>query len=49
MDVTLLVFHLEISGKDINDEHSKNNSLKSLASLIFQIEISGNNSNDEQP
>ena len=44
--ITLLVFQLEISGKDDNDEQLLNIKLISLTLLVFQLEISGNDDND---
>ena len=43
-----LVFHLDISGKDINDEQLKNKALRLLTLLIFQLKISVKDINDEQ-
>ena len=45
--ITLLIFQFEISGKDDNDEHSKNIPFILVTLLVFQFEISGNNDNDE--
>ena len=38
---TFFVFHLEISGKDVKDEHLKNKTLQLLTLLISHFEISG--------
>ena len=48
MFFTLLVFHFEISGKDINDEQRENKSLIFVTLLVFHFEISGKDINDEQ-
>ena len=45
--MTLLVFHLEISGKDDNDEHPTNIPVISVTLLVFHFEISGKDDNDE--
>ena len=49
MLVTLLVFHFEISGKDDNDEHSRNIPLIQITLEVFHFEISGKDFNDEHP
>ena len=41
------VFHLEIFGKFINDEHSAKIKLISLTFEIFHFDISGKDNNDE--
>ena len=46
---TLLVIHLEISGKEDNDELPENMQLKSVTLLVFHFEISGKEYNDEHP
>ena len=43
----MLVFHLDISGNDINDEHSKNNPLILFILFVFHLEISGKEIKDE--
>ena len=48
ISVTLFVFHFEISGNDINDEHSPNNDFILITLLVFHIEISGNDDKEEQ-
>ena len=46
--LTLLVFHLDISGNDDNDSHPLNIRLIFLTFLVFHLDISGNDDNDEQ-
>ena len=47
-ELTLLIFHLEMSGNEIKDEHHpQNNNDIFLALLIFQPEISGKYFKDE--
>ena len=45
--MTLLTFHLEISGIDFNDEHPENKQDILLTLLTFQLNISGIDINDE--
>jgi hypothetical protein len=45
--VILLTFHLEISGKNINDEHPENKSHILVSFLTSHLEISGKDINDE--
>ncbi len=45
--ITLFVFHLEISGKDDNDEHCSNIELILFILFVFHLEISGKEDNDE--
>ena len=45
----LLVFHFEISGNLINDEHPLNKLLTFLKLIVFHFEISGNSDKDAQP
>jgi len=47
--VTLLVFHLEISGNDDNEWQKLNKLLISLTLLVFHLEIWGKDDNDEHP
>ena len=47
ISVTLIVFHFEISGNDINDEHSQNKDFILITLLVFHFEISGISFNDE--
>ena len=47
--LTLLTFHLEISGIDIKDEHSGNKADILLTLLTFHLEISGIDINDKHP
>ena len=49
MFIILFVFHFEISGNLVNDEHPRNILLTFLMLMVFQIEISGNSNKDEQP
>ena len=44
-----LVFHLNLSGKYINDEHFKNIESIFFTLLIFHLDISGKDINDEHP
>ena len=46
--MTLLVFHLEISGKDFNKEQLSNTEDIFVILEISQLEISGNFFNDKQ-
>ena len=48
ISVTLLVFHLDISGNEDIDEHSKNNPLKLVTLFVFHLDISGMEVNEEQ-
>ena len=48
MFVMFLVFHLEMSGKDVNDKQSLNKAPKLVTLLISHLEISGNDINDGQ-
>jgi len=45
--MTLSVFHLDISGKDINDEQFKNNPSILITLSVFHLDISGKDINDE--
>ena len=45
---TLLVFHLDISGNDIKEEHSKNKLFIFITFSVFQQEISGNDVKNKQ-
>ena len=47
--MTLIVFHLEISGKDDNDEHPENILLISLTLTVFHLEISSKDDKYEHP
>ena len=47
MFIKLEVFHLDISGNDINEEHSLNMKLISLTLEVFNLDISGNDINEE--
>jgi hypothetical protein len=49
ISITLLVSHIEISGKDINDEHPSNILLISLTLLVFHFEMPGKDDSDEHP
>jgi hypothetical protein len=40
---------LDISGNDINDEHSLNIQFISSTLIVFHLDISGNDTNDENP
>ena len=42
------MFHLDISGKEINEEQLKNVDSISLAQLVFHLDRSGNDNSDEQ-
>ena len=42
-----LVFHLDISGKEINEIQFVNIELISVTLLVFQLDISGNENKDE--
>ena len=46
MSITLVVFHFDISGKDINDEHPLNIPLKLVLIFVFHLEISGKDISD---
>ena len=48
ISVTLLVFHLEISGNDINDEQSANHKVIKIILLVFHLDISGHDFNELQ-
>ena len=48
ISLTLLVFHLDIFGKNDNDEQPANISLISSTLVVFHSDISGNDDNDEQ-
>ena len=43
------VSQFEISGKDFNDEQSKNNPVISTIFSMFHLEISGNDFNEDHP
>ena len=47
--VTLLVFHVEMSGNDDNDLHFLNILLIDLNLFVFHLEMSGNDIKDLQP
>ena len=49
MSFIFSVFHFEISGKDVNEEHLMNKPLIYSILSIFQTEISGNDFNEEHP
>ena len=42
-----IVFHFDISGNDIIEEHSPSIPFKSTTFLVFHFDISGNDINDE--
>ena len=44
----LLIFHFEISGNDLNEEHPENILLILLTFSVFHLDISGKEINDEQ-
>ena len=46
MYLTLIVFHLDKSGRDINDEHEENISLILVTLFVFHFDISGKDIND---
>ena len=46
ISVTFLIFHLEISGNDTKEEHSKNKSVIHFTFEVSQEEISGKYFND---
>ena len=48
ISVTLLVFHLDISGKDDNALQSLNIPLISITILVFHLDISGKDDYDKQ-
>ena len=43
------MFHLDISGNDINDKHSPNIERILITLSVFQLDISGKDFNDEHP
>jgi hypothetical protein len=43
------VFHLDISGKLVNDEHPQNKYIIVEILLVFHLERSGKEVKDEQP
>ena len=45
--LTLIVFHFEISGKDVNDDHNLKIYIILVTLLVFHFEISGKDDNDE--
>ena len=45
--MTLLIFHFDISGNDINEEHPLKISWKLLTLQTFHFDISDNDINDE--
>ena len=45
--MTLLIFHLDKSGNDDNDEQLKNTALILIIFLVFHLDISGNDINKE--
>ena len=45
----LFVFHLDISGKEIKDEHPENIPLISSILLVFHFDKSGNEIKEEHP
>ena len=47
ISVTLSVFHLEISGNEVNEEHWSNIPFILVTLSVFQLEISGNEVNEE--
>ena len=47
-DLTLSIFHLDISGNDDIDEQFPNNPLICNTFLVFQLEISGNDIKEVQ-
>ena len=40
-----MVFHLDISGNEDNDEHSENIKLILIALMVFHLDISGSEDN----
>ena len=46
--MTLFVFHLDISGKDIKELHPLNIPLILVTLFVFHLDISGNDDKDEQ-
>ena len=49
LSITFDVFHFEISGNDINEEHPLNKLHISVTLEVFHFEMSGNDINDEHP
>ena len=49
MLITSEVFHFEISGKELNEEHPKNKDCICVTFLVSQFEISGKDDKDWQP
>jgi hypothetical protein len=45
--MTLFVFHLDISGKDIKDLHPLNIPLILVTLFVFHLDILGNDFNEE--
>ena len=43
------MFNFDISGNDINEEHSSKNQLIFVALQVFHFEISGSYFNEEHP
>ena len=46
--ITLLIFQLDISGKDFKEEQPLNNPLKSVVLFKFHLDISGKDIKEEQ-
>ena len=45
----IFVFHLDISGNDIREEHPQNKSIISDKLFVFHSDISGSDINEEHP
>ena len=45
----LEIFHLNIFGKDFNEEHPLNIDSILMTFIVFQLDISGNDINEEHP
>ena len=45
INLNLEVFHLDISGNDINEVHSKNKDLIPMTLEVSHLDISGNDTN----
>ena len=48
MLVLFVIFHIEISGKDNNEEHPENKHIISVTFSVIHFDISGNDFKEEQ-
>ena len=49
IEISIIWFHLDISGKDNNDEHHENIDSIFFTLLVFHLDISGKDINDVHP